>query len=50
MGAIRTIVRQELVRALHPAVENKLLTVSEATEYIRLSNVTIYSLVQQNHT
>jgi len=25
MGAIRTIVRQELARALHPAVEDKLL-------------------------
>lgn len=48
MGAIRTIVRQELARALHPAVEDRLLTVSEAAEYLRLAKPTIYSLVQQN--
>ena len=42
MGAICTIVRQELARALHSAVEDWLLTVSEATEYPRLAKVTIY--------
>jgi excisionase family DNA binding protein len=48
MGAIRIVVRQEITKALHPAVQDRLLTVSEAAEYLRLAKPTIYSLVQQN--
>jgi excisionase family DNA binding protein len=48
MGAIRIVVRQEITKAMHPVVQDRLLTVSEAAEYLRLAIPTIYSLVQQN--
>jgi excisionase family DNA binding protein len=48
MGAIRLVVRQEITKALHPAVQDRLLTVAEAADYLRLAKPTLYRLVQQN--
>jgi len=37
MGAIRIVVRQEITRALHPALQDRLLAVSAAAGYLCVS-------------
>ncbi|MEI8032138.1 MAG: helix-turn-helix domain-containing protein [Chlorobiaceae bacterium] len=48
IDALPIIIRQEITRALQSEKPDKLLTVSEAAEYLRLAIPTIYSLVQHN--
>ncbi|MGB7511063.1 MAG: helix-turn-helix domain-containing protein [Pelodictyon phaeoclathratiforme] len=48
IDALPIIIRQEIARALQSEKPDKLLTVSEAAEYLRLAIPTIYSLVQRN--
>ena len=46
--AMRMIIRQEIARALLSEEKDRLLTVSEAADFLRLSVHTIYALVQKN--
>jgi len=46
--AMRMIIRQEIARALLSEEKDRLLTVSEAADLLRLSVQTIYALVQKN--